>query len=99
MEFSMSPAGKSGSLAPYVARILSIVQASGLPYQFTAMGTIVEGEWQQVMDLLEACHAELRRDSERVSVHVKIDSRDGPAGRLRSKVDSVEQVLGRKLAT
>ena len=45
LEFSMSPFDKGESLGPYVARSLDIVDRSGLPYQLTPMGTIIEGEW------------------------------------------------------
>jgi len=52
LEFSMSPLDKGISLSPYVARSLDIIDKSGLPYQLTPMGTIVEDEWDQVMALV-----------------------------------------------
>jgi uncharacterized protein YqgV (UPF0045/DUF77 family) len=41
----------------------------------------------------------MRADCDRVETHIKIDYRAGPGGRLKSKVDSVQKKLGRKLST
>ena len=47
-EFSVVPLGAGESLSEQVAKCLKIVQESGLPYQLTPMGTILEGEWDEV---------------------------------------------------
>jgi uncharacterized protein (TIGR00106 family) len=99
LEFSMSPFGKGESVSPYVARSLDIVDKSGLPYQLTPMGTIVEGEWDEVMALVTACFRAMSVDCGRISTLIKIDYRAGKGGRLKSKVASVESKLGRKLST
>ena len=99
LEFSMAPSGKSLSLSPFVARILDIIDQSGLPYQLTPMGTIIEGEWDEVMGVVGACYRDLAADCERVGVHIKIDARSGPVGRIKSKVEAVQNKLGRKLST
>jgi uncharacterized protein (TIGR00106 family) len=99
LEFSMSPTTKGDSLSPYVARSLDIIDKSGLPYQFTPMGTILEGEWSEVMAVVTACFEAMRADCDRISTQVRIDYRAGPGGRLKKKVESVEQKLGRKLTT
>ena len=99
LEFSMSPFDKGASLSEYVARSLDIVDKSGLPYQLTPMGTIVEGEWDEVMALVTACFNTMRKDCERISTSMKIDYRSGKSGRLKSKVEAVESKLGRTLST
>ncbi len=99
LEFSMSPMTKGESVSPYVARSLDIVDQSGLPYQLTPMGTIVEGEWNEVMAVVTACFEAMRKDCDRIGTQIRIDYRAGPGGRLKSKVKSVEEKLGRKLAT
>jgi uncharacterized protein (TIGR00106 family) len=99
LEFSMSPFDKGESLSEYVARSLDIVDNSGLPYQLTPMGTIVEGEWEDVMALVTACYKAMSRDCNRISTSIKIDYRAGKSGRLKSKVRSIESKLGRTLAT
>jgi len=99
LEFSMSPFDKGESLSAYVARSLDIIDHSGLPYQLTPMGTIIEGEWSDVMAVVTACFEAMRADCDRVSTQIRVDYRAGAGGRLKSKIASVEQKLGRKLAT
>lgn len=99
LEFSMFPSDKGESLSPYVTRSLDIIDKSGLPYQLTPMGTIIEGEWGEVMAVVTACFETMQADCDRISTQIKIDYRSGPAGRLKAKVDSVEAKLGRKLST
>ncbi len=94
----MTPLGKSESVSEYVARVVDIVDRSGLNYVLTPMGTIVEGEdWDQVMDVLKRGFEELKKDCPRISITMKIDYRAGKGGRLKSKVESVEEKIGRKI--
>lgn len=99
LEFSVVPMDKGASVSEYVARSLEIVAASGLDYRLHAMGTIVEGELPQVLDLLRQCMEALAADCERVSCSAKLDYRQGASGRLTGKVESVERRVGRKLKT
>lgn len=99
LEFQMVPHVASESVSQHVAQILDIVDQSGLPYQLTPMGTILEGEWDDVMGVVTRCFKHLAEHHNRIGTHIKIDYRAGPAGRLQSKVQSVESKLGRKLST
>ena len=99
LEFSMSPLSAGESVSAYVARSLDIIDKSGLPYQLTPMGTIIEGEWPEVMAVVTACFDAMREDCSRISTSMRIDYRAGPGGRLKSKVAAVEKKLGRKLST
>lgn len=97
LEFSMSPLGKGESVGDYVARSLAIVADSGLDYRLHAMGTILEGEWDEVFAVVKRCYEAMRVDCPRISCSIKIDAREGASGRLASKVQSVEWRLGRAL--
>lgn len=99
LEFAMSPGGKGESLSPYVARILDVIDKSGVPYQLTPMGTILEGEFDAVMAVVGACFRALQADCSRIGMNLKMDYRAGTESRLKSKIAKVEQHLGRKLAT
>lgn len=99
LEFAMSPTGEGESLSPYVARILDIVDRSGVTYQLTAMGTILEGDWDEVMGVVGDCFRALQADCRRISLNLKMDYRFGSESRLHSKVDAVEGRVGRKLRT
>lgn len=95
LEFSMYPLDKGESLSPYVARIIEIIDRSGVDYQCHSMGTTLEGEFDQVMRVVKDCFDAMRRDCRRVECAIKVDYREGQQGRLRGKVASVENKLGR----
>lgn len=99
LEMTMSPIGKGESLSPYVSRILKVIDESGTTYRLTPMGTILEGEWEEVMHVVNDCFKELKRDCSRIGVYIKIDYREGLDSRLESKISSLEQKIGRKLRT
>jgi uncharacterized protein (TIGR00106 family) len=99
LDFSMTPLGKGESVSPYVARCLEIVRASGLDYRLHAMGTIIEGEWDQVFGVVRQCYLALAADCDRVSCSIRVDYRKGGGGRLQSKVQKVQQLLGGPLQT
>lgn len=99
LEFSMYPVGQGESLGAYVARSLDIIDRSGLAYQLTPMGTILEGEWSEVMAVVTQCFQAMTSDCGRVEVALKVDYRAGDESRLASKVAAVETHLGRKLKT
>ena len=99
LEFAMAPRGVGESLSPYVARIMDVIDRSGLSYQLTPMGTIIEGEWDEAMAVVDACFKALEKDCPRIGVSLKADWKPGKETRLRSKIDSVEKEIGRKLRT
>lgn len=99
LEFAMTPAGEGESVSRHVARILDIVDRSGVTYQLTAMGTILEGDWDEVMAVVSDCFRALQADCRRIGMNLKMDYRTGSESRLRSKVDAVEGYVGRRLRT
>lgn len=99
LELQIYPNDKGVNLSPYVARCMDIIDKSGVTYQLNPMGTILEGEWDQVMAVVTACFKDLEKDCDRISTNIKIDYRAGDKSRLKSKIASVEKVLGRTLAT
>ncbi|MBN2124145.1 MAG: MTH1187 family thiamine-binding protein [Deltaproteobacteria bacterium] len=94
MEFSLIPLDKGASFSPYVARTLRMVDESGLEYRLNPMGTVVEGEWEDLLALLTRCFRQLEKESDRISLTVKFDSRKGVTGTLESKIRSVEEKAG-----
>lgn len=97
--FSLTPLGgdavePDGSVAPAVAEVVRMVRGSGLPNETNAMFTNVEGELEEVLDLLKRCVERALEAAPRVSVVVKLDVRPGRSGALHEKVASVERLLG-----
>ncbi|MGH7250726.1 MAG: MTH1187 family thiamine-binding protein [Nitrospiraceae bacterium] len=99
LEFSMSPLGKGESVGKYVFRSLDIIDKSGVDYRLNPMGTVLEGDWGDVFTVVRQCFDRMRKDCNRISCTIKVDYRKGYAGRLSSKVASVEKHLKRRLRT
>ncbi len=97
LEFSMSPLGKGESVGKYVARSLDIIDKSGVAYRLNPMGTVLEGEWEDVFSVVQQCYERMSKDCNRISCTIKVDYRKGHSGRLQSKVASVEQKLKRSV--
>ncbi len=95
-EFSIIPVGKDESMGDTIAEVLRLVDSSGLPYKANAMGTIVEGGWDDVMGLIKKCHEEVMKSAPRLVSSIQIDLRPSkPLDRLTEKLKSVEKRLGR----
>jgi uncharacterized protein (TIGR00106 family) len=97
LEFSMSPLGKGESVSQYVSRSLDIIDKSGVPYRLNPMGTVLEGEWDEVFAVVRKCYERMKKDCNRISCSIKVDYRKGHSGRLVSKVVSVEKTLKRSI--
>ena len=81
-----------------MAEALAIVDASGLPYKLGAMHTTIEGDTDEVMDVILRCHRRVLELAPRVLTSITIDDRKGATGRIEGKVRDVEEVLGKRLA-
>src|SRR5438132_13083616 len=97
LEFSMSPLGKGESVGKYVARSLEIVDKSGVDYRLNPMGTVLEGDWDDVFGVVKQCYERMRKDCNRISCSIKVDYRKGAHGRRSANVMSGEKRLWRKL--
>lgn len=96
-EFSIIPLGKGSSLGDDVAKVLKIIDNSKLPYKVNPMGTVVEGSWDEVMELIRKCHTAVLKNSDRLVTNITIDDRKGRSKRIDEKVKSLERRLGRTL--
>ena len=95
--FSVLPVGVGEALSEHVARIIDIIDTSGLDYKLGAMATTVEGGEGEVMALIMRCHRAAREAAPRVLTSITIDDREGATGRLTGKIDDVERILGRSV--
>ena len=91
--FSVSPLGAGESVADAVADAVRVVRESGLPNRTDAMFTTVEGEWEEVMEVVRRATEAVGRHGHRVSLVLKADIRPGRSGELTGKVERLEQVL------
>ena len=93
--FSISPATSDadGGVAEAVAEAVRVVRESGLPHETNAMFTNVEGEWDEVMDVVKRAVEAVAARSPRVSLVLKADIRPGHIGQLSAKVRRVDDLL------
>jgi uncharacterized protein (TIGR00106 family) len=93
--FSVSPSAsdESGSVSAAVAAAVRIVRESGLPNETSSMFTSIEGEWDEVMDVVGRAVAAVSEASPRTSLVLKADIRPGFTGQLTAKVERVEELL------
>ncbi len=92
-ELSIFPVDRGESLSPYVARCVKIMEKRGIRFQLHPMGTVLEGEWEEVFSVIGDCFRALAKDCDRVSVNIKVDYRKGNSFRMEEKVRSVREKL------
>lgn len=95
LEVSVVPLGTGvTSLSPYVARAVRVLRDEAIKYEVTAMGTIVEGELEELMRLVIKMHRAVLADGvNRVLTMVKIDDRRDKAATMTGKVEAVKKAL------
>ncbi|WKD61000.1 hypothetical protein CCICO_04820 [Corynebacterium ciconiae DSM 44920] len=99
--FSVAPTETptaDAEMSEAVAEAVRVVRASGLPHETNAMFTLVEGEWDEVMEVVKHATEAVLAVSPRVSLVLKADIRPGYSGQLRGKVASLEKHLSEDAA-
>ena len=102
--FSVAPSGSpasgvdrpDGSVHDAVAAAVSVVRASGLPHRTTSMFTEVEGEWDEVMDVVKRATEAVGEYGTRVSLVLKADIRPGRTGEMTAKLERLQTELDKQ---
>lgn len=95
VEVSITPLGTGIGVSRFVAGALRRLKASGLHYQLTPMGTVIEGDLDEILRVVRMMHeSPFNEGAQRVSTQIKIDDRrDVKTHTLAYKVRSVEEKL------
>ncbi|AMB39078.1 thiamine-binding protein [Paenarthrobacter ureafaciens] len=104
LAFSVAPSGQpasapagepsaDASVHDAVAAAVKIVRESGLPNHTDSMFTTIEGEWDEVFDVVKRATEAVGRFGSRVSLVIKADIRPGYEGELTGKVERLEQAI------
>lgn len=101
LAFSVAPAGtpaggarpNDASVHDAVAAAVKIVRESGLPHQTDSMFTTIEGNWDEVFDVVKRATEAVGQFGSRVSLVIKADIRPGYTGELKAKVERLEKAL------
>ncbi len=101
LEFSMFPTSdecrNGSSVSAQVSKIIDAIDRSGVAYQLTPMGTIVETDtMKEALAIIELAYEQLE-DCERVYSALKFDIRKNTKNRLKTKIASVEKILNREI--
>jgi len=101
LEFSMFPTSdecrEGSSVSKQVAKIIDAIDNSGVAYQLTPMGTVIEAKnMKEALAIVELAYEQLS-DCERVYSSLKFDIRKNCENRLKTKIESVEKVLNREV--
>ncbi|GLI26030.1 hypothetical protein ARHIZOSPH14_02720 [Agromyces rhizosphaerae] len=94
--FSVAPSGTGradGSVHDAVAAAVKVVRESGLPNRTDAMFTTLEGEWDEVFDVVRRATEAVAPFGSRVSLVLKADIRPGYSGELDGKLERLERAL------
>ena len=95
--FSVAPSGggadEDGSVSLAVAAAVRVVRDSGLPNRTSSMFTEIEGEWDEVFDVVKRATEAVGAFAPRVSLVIKADIRPGYSGQLDAKIERVEKAL------
>lgn len=97
--FSVAPSGTGradGSVHDAVAAAVKVVRDSGLPHRTTSMFTEIEGEWDEVFDVVKRATDAVAPYGSRVSLVLKADIRPGYTGELDAKIDRLEAAIERQ---
>jgi uncharacterized protein (TIGR00106 family) len=91
---SITPIGVGTSVSKYVAGVERILRASGLVNQLTAMGTLIEGDLDEILRVIRKMHEHpFRQGAARVATYIKVDDRRDKEHTIARKMRSVEEKL------
>lgn len=91
-EFRITPVDAHGDFPKLVAEVLRVVSQSRLQYQLHAMGTTLEGELDEILEVVRCCHEELRKHSQRILIELSVDDRSGKEGELVRSIEHVREL-------
>jgi len=96
LEFAMFPIDKGESVSPYVSKLIHNIRESGVAYQLTPMGTIIETKTMaEALAIVQQSYDILEPDCDRVYSTLTIDVRKGKSQCLTQKVESIENIIGK----
>lgn len=94
MEFAIFPTDKGESVSEYVSKVIKMIDESGIKYQLTPMGTIIETQTlQEALEVIEKSYKAVEPYANRVYVTVKFDIRKNRANAMASKIESIKNRL------
>jgi uncharacterized protein (TIGR00106 family) len=94
LSFTLVPINAGMSLSKYVAETERILEKSGLTYKLHANGTNVEGDWDEVMDVIKKCQISVHEmGAERIFTTIQLGTRTDKDQTMDDKIRSVKEKI------
>lgn len=90
---AIAPFGVGDELASYVAEVVNVIRESGLSYQTNSMFTEIEGDWDDVMQVVRDATFVLAKKGIRTEVVLKADVRPGYSNMMDGKLSRLEDAM------
>lgn len=95
MNFAIFPIDKGEHIGDYVSKVIAYIKESGVSYQFTPMGTIIEAPTvPELLKIVEKSYEIMDPISDRIYCVMNMDYNKNKTGLLKSKTHSVESRIG-----
>jgi uncharacterized protein (TIGR00106 family) len=95
VDLCVVPVGVGTSVSAYVAACQEVIEARGLSHALNAYGTVIEGEWDEVMAAVKACHERVHAmGAPRIHTNLKLGTRTDRPQSAADKIASVREKLG-----
>ena len=95
-DISIIPLGVWLSLSSYVAACEQVFNERGLEPRLHANGTNIEGDWDEVMAAIKACHEQLHdMGVPRIATNLRLGTRIDREPSMDAKLRSVKEKLER----
>lgn len=95
LEFAIFPTDKGESVSEWVSKVIAHIRETGVEYQLTPMGTIIETETlDAALEVVKGCYGVLESDCDRVYATFTVDIRRGELGRMSKKINAIEERIG-----
>ncbi|MCI1258133.1 MAG: MTH1187 family thiamine-binding protein [Bifidobacterium subtile] len=90
---AIAPSGTGAELSEYVAQAVGVIRESGLPNETNAMFTNIEGDLDEVLQVVRDATYKLASQGYRTGVTLKLDTRPGFTSQLHAKAELVDKIL------
>ncbi|MCH3974878.1 MAG: thiamine-binding protein [Bifidobacterium sp.] len=90
---AIAPSGTGAELSEYVAQAVGVIRESGLPNETNAMFTNIEGDLDEVLQVVRDATYKLASQGYRTGVTLKLDIRPGFTNQLHAKAELVDKIL------
>ncbi|MFP6780419.1 MAG: MTH1187 family thiamine-binding protein [Gammaproteobacteria bacterium] len=96
VDLCVVPLGVGVSVSEYIVECERLIRDAGLNAQLHPYGTVIEGEWDVVMEVVKQCHEKVHAmGAPRISTSMRVGTRVDRRQAMQDKLDSVTDKLDR----